>query len=175
MTLPIDVDGLLFSFPDDWEVEKYDLFNFYRNQFSKVCTSVKALDLLAISPDATLWLIEVKDYSKHSRTKALSMAEEVTQKVFDTLAALMPMKINANDEKERLIAKFAVSSMKLRVVLHLEQPANYSKLWKPAINPANIKLELRKKLKAIDPHPLIVSMNSMKGLQWDVKREPSKE
>ena len=60
----INVDGLLFVFPEGWEVDKFDEWAFYRNQFSKQHNNIKAVDLLALEcSKKTLWLIEVKDFS----------------------------------------------------------------------------------------------------------------
>ena len=53
--MPIDADGLLFSFPDGWTVGKYDEFVFYRKHFSKISDGLKALDLLAIDPEHKFW------------------------------------------------------------------------------------------------------------------------
>ena len=50
----------------------------------------------------------------------------------------------------------SLSTARIRLVLHLEQPAKHSKMFPRAINPANVRLKLRKRLKAIDPHPIVV-------------------
>ena len=44
----INVDGLLFVFPEGWEVDKFDEWAFYRNQFSKQHNNIEAVDLLAL-------------------------------------------------------------------------------------------------------------------------------
>ncbi|MGZ4970941.1 MAG: hypothetical protein ACXV8O_02465 [Methylobacter sp.] len=90
-----NVDGLNFDFPNDWQVSKYDDWSFYRNQFSRMRNGIKSLDLLAIDPNKTAWLIEVKDYRINSRTKPSDLGEEIAHKVFDTLAAIIPAKIHA--------------------------------------------------------------------------------
>ena len=66
--MDIQVDSLTFSFPDSWEVSKYDEWAFYRNQFSKMWSGIKAVDLIAIQGQV-VWLIEAKDYRQHSRTR----------------------------------------------------------------------------------------------------------
>jgi len=77
----IDVDGLMFEFPDEWKVSKYDDWAFYRKQFGSSYREYKALDLFAVAPDRTLWLIEAKDFRQHRRTKNVSLWEEMAQKV----------------------------------------------------------------------------------------------
>ena len=94
------VDGLNFDFPDDWIVSKYDAWSFYRNRFKGISDGIKALDLLAVSPTGTAWLIEVKDYRHHRRTKPSKLADEVRQKVLDTLAAILPAKMNGDVDRE---------------------------------------------------------------------------
>lgn len=165
----IQVDSLTFTFPCSWKVSKYDEWAFYRNQFSKMRfgISIKAVDLVAID-DEMIWLIEAKDYRSHRRTKSIDLADEVAQKVFCTLAAILPAKINASDTSEQDFSKKAVRCQQLRVVLHLEQPIKHSKLFPRAIDPAKVQLKLRTLIKPIDPHPMVVESTRMRGLQWTV-------
>ena len=90
------VDSLTFHFPNSWQVGKYDEWSFYRNQFYKMWDGIKAVDLIAIE-NGVVWLIEAKDYRQHRRTKTIHIADEVADKVFCTLAAILPAKINASD------------------------------------------------------------------------------
>ena len=162
------VDGLYFNFPDGWHVSKYDDWSFYRNQFSRMWNGIKSLDLLALSPAKTAWLIEVKDYRLCQRTKPSELSEEIAKKVFDTLAALLPAKVNAGDAGEVAISRRILDSNKLRVVFHLEQPAKHSKLRPRAINPADVQMKLRQILKPIDAHPILAEMARMGDLEWSV-------
>ena len=90
----LHVDGLKFDFPASWSASKYDDWNFYRNQFLLIGSGVKAVDLIALSPD-TAWMIEVKDYRVHRRTKIVDIHQEFAEKVLHTLSALLPAKANA--------------------------------------------------------------------------------
>lgn len=162
------MDGLNFDFPDEWKVSKYDDWSYYQNQFKKIRNGIKALDLLAVDPRKTAWMIEAKDYRTNQRTKPSCLAEEVTNKVFDTLAALLPAKIHANDASEKEMARAVIGSLNLRVVLHLEQPTKHSKLRPRAIDPANLQIKMRCLLKPIDAHPLVVEMAAMRNLGWHV-------
>ena len=164
-----DVDGLSFDFPDDWQAGRYDDWSFYRNQFARMWNGIKAIDLLAVDPQRTAWLIEVKDYRIHQRTKPSELAEEMARKVFDTLAAILPAKLHAPDRQEQSLAKAVAGARAMRVVLHLEQPAKQSKLRPVAINPADVKQKIRQLLKPIDAHPMVVDMTAMDLLGWSVQ------
>ena len=165
----VEVDGLTFTFPVSWEVSKYDGWAFYRRQFSEMWDGIKAVDLLAIEiENQVTWLIEVKDYRKYPRTKTLDLANEVAQKVYSTLAAMLPAKINASETDESNFAEKVVKATKLRVVLHLEQPLKHSKLFPRAFDPANVEIKLRTLIKPIDPHPKVVESTQMQGLAWTV-------
>lgn len=166
--IKVQVDGLTFTFPASWKVSKYDDWAFYRNQFSKMWNGIKAVDLLAIENQVT-WLIEVKDYRTSRRTKAVDLADEVAQKVFSTLAAMLPAKVNASEMEERNFAGELVNATQLRVVLHLEQPLKQSKLFPRAIDPSNVQLKLRTLIKPIDPHSKVVESTHMQGLAWTVR------
>lgn len=163
------VDGLRFTFPKDWKVGKYDDWSFYRNQFAKMRDGIKSLDLLAVDPAKMAWLIEAKDYRAHARTKPSDLGGEVAQKVFDTLAAMLPAKNNAIDATERDLALAVTNCSQLRVVLHLEQPAKHSKLYPRAIDPAHVQLKLRRLLKPVDAHPKVVDKNNLGGFGWEVE------
>ena len=163
-----DVNGLKFDFPDDWHVSKYDDWSFYRNQFIKIRNGIKAVDLLVVDQAKTAWLIEVKDYRTHQRTKPSDLADEVAHKVFDTLAALLPAKIHANEAGEKEMARAVTASNNLRVVLHLEQPAKHSTLRPQAIDPADVMQKIRQLLKPVDAHPRVVDMTTVTSLGWNV-------
>ena len=164
----LNVDGLVFSFPADWVVGQYDDWSFYRNQFIKLWQGIKSLDLLAVSPDKTAWLIEVKDYRQNKRTKPSELSVEVAHKVFDTLAAMLPAKVHACESTEKALATAVCRANGLRVVLHLEQPRHGSKLFDRAINPANLTQQLRKLLKPIDAHPRVIDHLTKRGVAWQV-------
>jgi hypothetical protein len=157
---------LKFTFPNDWQASKFDEWSFYRNQFQRVCGGAKAVDILAAEAKACLWTIEVKDYRRHRRTKTIDLGDEVAEKVRDTLAALVAAKANANDADEKAMAVAALRCPRLRVVLHLEQPAKHSTLFPRAIDPANVQQRLKQLIKAIDPHPLVIELSRMNGVAW---------
>jgi hypothetical protein len=161
------VDGLGFDFPPSWLASKFDEWGFYRNQFQSIKSGIKAVDLIALSHD-TAWIIEVKDYRVHRRTKTVDIHKEFAEKVLYTLSALLPAKANANEITERSFAARTLGSSRLRLVLHLEQPAKHSKLFPRAIDPANVRMKLRQVLKAIDPHPIVAETGRMHGLDWNV-------
>ncbi len=169
--MPTICEGnLSFHFPDTWEATKYDDWSFHRNQFQSVCGGTKAIDILAISPNLSAWFIEVKDFRRHSRTKVIDLADEVAMKVRDSLAGIFSAKVNAPDIGERNLATKAVNATKIRIVLHLEQPAKHSKLFPRAIDPAIIKQKLKQILKAVDPHPLVLEKLSSPGrVDWAVR------
>ena len=162
------VDGLTFTFPNGWKVSKYDNWSFYRNRFSRFLTAIKAVDLLAISPNRTVFFIEVKDYRFYRRLKTIKLADEIVKKVVDSLAAMLPSKINGDDPAETAFSADVLNATGLCVVLHLEQPAKNSKLFPRAIDPADIQMKLRQQLKPIDAHPKVVEMTRMATLPWTV-------
>jgi hypothetical protein len=164
----ISVGALRFTFEDDWQASKYDDWSFYRNRFQRIRSEVKAIDILAIAADRTVWFIEVKDYRRYPRTKPVDLADEVAHKVFDTLAGLLPARVNGDAHGETAIAKAALNGGALRVVLHLEQPSTHSKLFPRAIDPANVLMKLKQLVKPIDPHPLVVETSRMASLTWTV-------
>lgn len=92
-----DVDGQRLTMPAGWWVWKYDDSSFHRNQFQGFAGGSKAMDAVAFAGDGTLWLIEVKDYRRHRRTKLGSVFAEVAAKVRATLAGLAAARVRANE------------------------------------------------------------------------------
>jgi hypothetical protein len=162
------VEGqLAFDFPQGLLATKYDEWDFYRHRFIGMLSGIKAVDIIYVDGTVT-WLIEVKDYRRNRRTKPSELADEVAKKVFDTLAGLATARFNA-DPDERTSAKKALRTDRLRVVLHLEQPANPSRLFPQSIDPAKLKQKLKQVLKPVDAHPRVVNMVSLKpDMTWTV-------
>lgn len=154
MSVVKDVDGIRFTFPADWRALKYDDSSFHRNQFQGLAGGSKALDLVAMAPDRTLWLIEAKDYGRHRRQKAGSVFAEVASKLRATLAGLATARVRANEPAEQTFADAAMRSTTMRVALHLNQAARQSRLFPQAIDPKSATLQLRREVHAIDPHPI---------------------
>lgn len=170
--MPILNEGnLSCTFPDKWDVTKYDDWAFYRSQFVNSCYGNKAVDFLAYNPDGrVLWLIELKDYRQFRRTKddKLSLWEEIAIKARDTLAGLFAAKV-AITHTQQSYAALALKAKKLCIVLHLEQPRTHSKLFPRVYDPADIQQKLKQTLKPIDAHPKVVELNKMSAVPWSAK------
>lgn len=169
MSTSILEGALKFTFAAGAESCKYDDWSFYRNQFQQGCfTDNKAVDLLC-ELNRSAWLIEVKDYRVHPRTKAVDLADELAIKVRDTLAGLVAASVRANDADERAFARRMLRAQRMRVVCHIEQPAKASRLRPRVIEPDKLKLKLRTLLKAIDANPIVIDRSSAAAtLPWVV-------
>jgi hypothetical protein len=169
--MPVITEGnLRFEFDAGWEVSKLDEWSYYRNQYQSTCGGAKSVDILALEPGlACMWCIEIKDYRRQRRTKTLHVAEEAAYKVRDSLALLAAARVRANDEDEKRMAGSALRARDIRVVLHLEQAAQSSKLFPRTIDLANVQQRLRQLVRAIDPHARACEMNRMTGCAWTVK------
>jgi len=168
MTITLTEQQLAFTFAEGVEASQYDDWAFYRNQFNAVCGGTKAIDFVCLDGDQ-LWLIEVKDYRRYRRTKLVDLGDEVAAKVRDTLAGLVAASCNANQAEEQRMARQAVRRSQLRVVLHLEQPRHPSRLFPRAVDPDDVLLKLKQRLKAIDAHPRVVDQSSLDAeMPWAV-------
>ena len=163
--------ALAFRFPAGCNASKYDEWSFYRNQFQRVANGCKAVEVLCVDNNAS-WLIEVKDYRQHPRTKAVDIADELAIKVRDTLAGLAAAAKCANKAGERRYARRPKKRRQWRVVLHLEQSVTSRRLQPKAIDPSTILLKIRsKKLKAVDAHPIVCDRNRIPDdVPWTVQQ-----
>lgn len=159
---------LAYTFPAGWDSSKFDEWAFYRNQFQNAFCGNKAVDFLAYDPTPkTLWLIELKDYRQFRRTKdeKISLWDEVAIKVRDTLSCLVAAGADTGHNQHGF-ADNGRKAKKLRVVLHLEQPRNHSKLFPRVFDPANVKQKLKSLVKPVDAHPVVIELNNMAGVPW---------
>ena len=150
--MPQIIEGSIrFDFPTGFTVQKLDATTFYKKHFQSFAGGAKAVDILAFdSSNSELWLIEVKDYRAHRRLKTIDLFDEIAQKVFSSLACLLAMRANAVGE-EQIFAVEALKQIRLRVVLHLEQPSKPSKFFPQVIDPKAVPDKLKQRLRAIDP------------------------
>lgn len=165
MTITEIVDGRAFTFPANWSVAKFDEWSYYTNQFQAQSPGYKAVDLVAVSPSSDLYLIEVKDYVVPGTRKPSELPAKVAKKVVDTLAALIPAAINANDAGEKTLANTARRCSSIHVVLHCELPRRHI----PPVDPADLLQKLKRLLRAVDPHPIVVS-SSTSSVPWSVSQ-----
>ncbi|MXY90098.1 MAG: hypothetical protein F4Y89_06095 [Gammaproteobacteria bacterium] len=162
--------SLEFHFESHCQASKYDEWSHYRNQFQPVAGGCKAIDVVCVEDDVS-WLIEIKDYRRHARTKGIEIADEIGLKVRDSLAGLASAAKNANEIHERKLAKQAVGNNRWRVVLHLEQRSKPHRLWPRPIDSAKLLQKFRtRKFKAIDPHPIVCDRDSCNSrVPWSVR------
>lgn len=82
--------GLVFSFPRGWGVRHYDRHTYYRGLSGQ---GLKAVDFMALAPDGSLWLIEVKNFRRRReflpvlKTPA-ELGAQLLQKTADTQRAI---------------------------------------------------------------------------------------
>ena len=148
--------NLTFTFTNVNRAMQYDGWSHYRNQLQSACGGLKGVDFIVIEGQQ-LWLIEVKDYRRHPRTKPIELVDELALKVRDTMAGLLSAAVNAADSGEKKLAKKAIRCKRLRVALHLEQPTKHGKLFPKSVDPAKLLQKIRQKsgVRFADPHPKI--------------------
>ena len=158
---------LTFSFPNGCEASKYDDWTFYQKRFQSVAKGSKAADFLCLV-NGVAWLIEVKDYRQHQGPTPSALVDHVATKIRDTLSGLATAYANAAGA-EKDFARRAIETGAWRVVLHLEQPDEDTRLRPKAMDPANVRLKLRQKLKAVDPDPVVMDMGTQANVPWRVQ------
>jgi len=125
------------------------------------------MDFLGFNPpERTLWLVELKDYRLGQRGKdKIPLWDEIAIKARDTLAGLFAAKVEAGHH-DHVFAEQSVTATKLRVVLHLEQPATHTKLFPRVYDRADVQQKIKQLVKPIDAHPRVVELNNMAHVPW---------
>ena len=152
---------LTIEFPTNWQVMKYDETTFYQKHFQKLAES-KAVDFVAFEDgsDDQLWLIELKDYRIHRRTKAGDLFLEIASKVRDTLASLYIAQRKEEVDVHSFV-KMAAAKKRMRIVLHLEQPQRPSKLYPLAVERNKAQIKLRQQVQVVDRHAIVCELATL--------------
>lgn len=150
--MTVDIDRIRLTVPNGWWIWKYDDSSFHRNQFQSFAGGCKAMDAVAFG-DNVLWLIEIKDYRRHRRSKPSTLFAEVAAKVKSTLAGLAAARVRANDAHERSRAAESMACRCIRIAVQVVQPVHLSRLFPQMINPQDAEIQLRRAVRAVDPHP----------------------
>ena len=88
--------------------------------------------------------------------------------VFDLDAKQFLPEVQFHSTREKADASAVGRSSVIRVALHVEQVKKPSKLFPRAINLANVKQRLRRLIRFVDPHPLVVETGAMSNVDWSV-------
>lgn len=177
----IVVDSRIFEFPDSWLVVKYDDLPYYQEKLRCRASGskgwkreMKGVDLIAMDMSAkepVMFLIESKDYRVYRRGKSMSPAEEFVQKVLDTLTGILPVILSnsSRTREEEALAMQVRKARHLRLVYQFEQPAKQSKLFPRAFDSADMQMEIRRELKAVDPHACVIEASLQHRVCWNVR------
>lgn len=151
----LDVDGSVFSFPDGWEVSKYDEWAYFKNVLEKIVDpngrGLHGCDIVALD-GSRLWLIEAKDYAYREARVPQNLVAIVAEKVIDTLAGLHSGAKNEHDHQD--FCHRAVHMSRLGVALRIDLPGaqpNANKMAKEAAIKAmaDYQQEFRQVLKRV--------------------------
>lgn len=165
--MPVDIQEGNLSFRFEFDAIKFDDCQFYRGHFIKIQNGIRAVDILAV--DGSIgYLIEIKDYT-HPVTAELKLndlIDAIVNKVISSLSAILPMKINASNQREKDLATLFSNINEIKVILHLELPHPRSKLEQSTWDFQNVQMKLKSRLKPIDAHPKVVSKKYPHHFPW---------
>lgn len=174
----LQVDTLSFDFDAGVNAQLYDRSQHYTTVWNASSGGKKAVDVVAVQgtpSSSTAWLIEAKDFrviTNPPRSCNIGgLAQQVTDKVNDTLAGLADASIHASEPSEKAIAASALASGLKRVVLHLEPHTGHHTALFPTAFAANVLQQLRRLVRAVDANPLVLNIatTSAAGVPWNVR------
>lgn len=161
-----------FTFDDAlWQVLKYDDSPEFRNHLGKQIQGSKAVDFVALGPESTLYLLEIKDYRKdHTPRPEAEVVSVVSQKVRDTLSGLIGLQRRevGPDFLQDWLSRCSLAGCELKVVLWDEEQGQDNLQKK--LRAASLRKEIRNKLKWLDVKVLVVGNclgSSLPGLSVD--------
>jgi hypothetical protein len=170
----LQVDSFQFSFEPTIAAELYDTWQHYTAVWRTQATPQKAVDVVAVEPGATTWLIEAKDFrvisSPPKPSNIAGLAKTVADKVTHSLAGLEDAAVKAASVAEKNHAQMAIAAPARRVVLHLEPHGGKHTILFPLGFQASVLQKLRQLVKATDPNPLVLNIANTPsaGVPWTV-------
>lgn len=146
---------LIFHFPADWHVVKYDdPTGFSIRRFA--VDGTKKVDILALSPEPRLHIIEIKDFRHHGIENLHRMQTgsrrplhiEVAKKVRDTMAVLVAAYREGDPTLDPFCEHLLGSrAQPVEVVLFLEEDEDLAMTARGYRDRSNIELGIRTQLK----------------------------
>lgn len=142
-----------FVFDRGWLAEKYDDWSHYET-LKGLCVragrvALKACDFVATNGHKA-YLIEVKDYGYPGAAAPADLPQVISLKALDTLAGLVSAR--AKGGQESLIARKALSSQSIKLVVAIGMPEGVRKLMPPQMFLANVRQSIHARTKAVLPH-----------------------
>lgn len=177
MAVTFTEGGLEFTFPDTWQVVKYDASKHYEKVRRIQCTS--GVDFVCRASDGSLLLIEVKDYrtpgarpgKKHKcKELHLDFMDQLAWKARDTLAGLAGARLRLAQGLEPFHAVLcATPPPRVVFVLFVELPANKRMLPASKVK-SDFQKNLAGRLRPLGLKVLVYDRSSLpSAADWQVR------
>lgn len=172
----LQVDTLTFDFDPAVKADIYDTWQHHCIVWNAPPGGKKAVDVVAVegTPPTTAWLIEAKDFriitNPPKPSNISGLAQQVADKVNDSLAGLADASANAVVSGEKQLAMEVGACSGRRIVLHLEPHTGVRTALFPAGFAASVLQQLRQRVNTIDANPLVLNIANtpQSGVPWSV-------
>jgi len=165
---------LIFSFPDDWSVCKFDENNFYRKRVEKL-DGMKAVDIL-VKNELELKFIEIKDFREHrientQRQRNGELLIEVAKKFVNTISALHgAYRWSIEDLEPFYTSIISSAEQKIELILFIERDDEDRRLKKQKLTLVDLQQKLKKYLYAYKVKCKVYDRNSLPRYEeWQVR------
>ncbi|MEA5054770.1 MAG: hypothetical protein VB093_15130 [Propionicimonas sp.] len=170
MTVEVEVDGSLFSFPEGWEVEKLDEWP-EQARLSTLPFEAKSCDLVAMKA-GVLWLVEAKDYTYPGAKLPGDLAQTVGSKIFDSMAVLHAV-ARWGSGTNQAFSRRALQCHDARICLAVQLPDGGRRLIGVQTPLANIKADLTTVTRRLGVlRPVVSSFYQPDSVPWQLRRDP---
>jgi len=165
---------LTFTFPDNWDICKFDDTKYYREKIEKL-DGIKSVDIIA-NDGGALQFIEVKDFRHHrienkERQKSGELTIEVSQKFVNTLSALIGAnRLNLSDFAPYYTPLLSSLDQKITVILFIERDEREHTLQRNKITLAHLQQKLKKLLIAYNIQCKVYDRDKLpQQVEWTVQ------
>ncbi len=167
---------VVFAFDDGWHAEKFDTWPEH-TALTRAPYHAKGCDFVA-HDGRSLWLVEVKDYTRGTRNAPHDLAQQAALKAFHTLATIHAV-ARWGVDPHRAFCEKALACTELSLCLSVELPHKGRRLMGIAKPIADLTDELTRAARPLGCHRPVVtaavltSHTHARGVPWKAHRDPA--
>lgn len=170
-TVEVNVDGTLFTFPEEWDVAIFDEWPQY--QAPAGALGLRGCDVLALDGE-TLWIVEMKDYTYAGARPPEDLTRIVGSKAAGTMALLFALQRAIAQSEAAEFARGCAGVKRIHLVLHMDikDGGRKRKHIEPILMAVQGKLKHAQKTLGLSKSFVTSTLAPNPGTPWTARRAP---
>ncbi|HLQ81708.1 MAG TPA: hypothetical protein VK122_11515 [Brachybacterium sp.] len=167
----MNIDGTLFTFPEDWDVTVFDRWPQYQRPAGAL--GLLGCDVLALDGE-TLWIIEMKDYTYAGARPPDELTRTVGGKAAGTMAVLFALQRAEAQSNAAQFAQGCAAATRIHLALHVDikDGGRKSKHIEPMLATLQGKLRQVRKALGLSKCYVTSTLAPHASAPWSARRDP---